>query len=88
MNLKNIAAACLITALGAGALPAMAQAEAASETYAYGTHLDIKQVISLTEDSGQNCGLVNAQLTYLDSMGEQRALTYLKHAADCNNQGG
>jgi hypothetical protein len=45
-------------------------------------------VISLTEDSSQTCGLVNAQITYLDSMGEQRALTYLKHAASCNNEGG
>lgn len=83
MNLKTIASACLITALGAGALPALAQ----SETYAYGTHLDIKQVVSLTEDSSQNCGLVNAQMTYLDSMGEQRVLTYLKHGASCNNEG-
>ena len=88
MNLKNIATACLMTALSAGALPAMAQDKAASETYAYGTHLDINKVLSLTEDSGQTCGLVNAQITYLDSMGEQRALTYLKQAANCNNEGG
>lgn len=87
MKLKNIATACLITALGAGALPAMAQDKAASESYTYGTHLDIKQVVSLTEDSGQTCGLVNAQMTYLDSMGEQRAVTYLKHAASCNSEG-
>lgn len=87
MKLKNIATACLITALGAGALPAMAQNTAASESYTYGTHLDIKQVVSLTEDSGQTCGLVNAQMTYLDSMGEQRAVTYLKHAASCNSEG-
>ena len=88
MNLKTIATACLITALSAGALPSLAQDKAASESYSYGTHLDIDKVISLTEDSGQSCGLVNAQITYLDSMGEQKALTYLKHAANCNNQGG
>ncbi|MBC3345333.1 DUF2790 domain-containing protein [Pseudomonas sp. SWRI196] len=88
MNLKNIATACLMTALSAGALPAMAQDKSASKTYAYGTHLDIEKVLSLTEDSGQTCGLVNAQITYLDSMGEQRALTYLKQAANCNNEGG
>ncbi|WP_434579164.1 DUF2790 domain-containing protein [Pseudomonas sp. Z5-35] len=88
MNLKTIATACLFTALSAGALPAMAQDKAASETYAYGTHLDIDKVISLTEDSGQTCGLVNARIIYLDSMGERKALTYLKHAANCNNEGG
>ncbi|WP_422776731.1 DUF2790 domain-containing protein [Pseudomonas mediterranea] len=87
MKLKTIATACLITALGAAALPALAQDKAASETYTYGTHLDIKRVVSLTEDGGQTCGLVNAQINYLDSMGEQRSLTYLKQADTCNNEG-
>ena len=87
MNLKTIATACLITALSAGTLPAMAQDKAASESYSYGTHLDIDKVISLTEDGGQACGLVNAQITYVDSMGERKALTYLKHAASCNSEG-
>jgi hypothetical protein len=68
-------------------LPALAQDKAASESYSYGTQLDIDKVISLTEDSGQTCGLVNAQITYLDSMGEHKALTYLKHAASCNSEG-
>ncbi|TWC06712.1 MULTISPECIES: DUF2790 domain-containing protein [unclassified Pseudomonas] len=87
MKLKTIATACLISALSAAALPALAQDKAASEAYAYGTHPDIKHVVSLSEDSGQTCGLVNAQINYLDSMGDQRALTYLKHAASCNNEG-
>ncbi|WP_415844901.1 DUF2790 domain-containing protein [Stutzerimonas zhaodongensis] len=84
MTFRTISAACLLTVLVAGALPAMAQGKAGSETYSYGAQLDISQVISLTEDSGQNCGLVDAQMTYLDSQGEPRVLTYRKVSANCS----
>jgi len=82
---KTISAACLITVLSAGAMPAMAQSSATSETYSYGTQLDISQVISLTENSSHNCGLVDAQMTYLDSEGKQRVLTYRKLSATCSD---
>ncbi|MCQ2028940.1 DUF2790 domain-containing protein [Stutzerimonas zhaodongensis] len=84
MTFRTISAACLLTVLSAAALPAMAQGNAANQTYSYGTQLDISQVISLTEDSGQNCGLVDAQMTYLDSHGEPRVLTYRKVSANCS----
>lgn len=87
MNIKALSAACLLTVLSASAMSAMAQDLAASEPYSYGTRLDISKVISLTEDSGDNCGVVNAQMIYLDSMGEQHAVTYLKIAANCNEGG-
>lgn len=84
MTFKTFSAACLLTVLSAGALPAMAQGQATSETYAYGAQLDIREVISLTEESSPNCGPVSAQMTYLDSMGEKRALTYSKLGANCS----
>lgn len=85
MNFKTLSAACLLTVLSAGALPAMAQTTAKAETYAYGTQLDISKVISLTEeDNGQNCGVVNARMTYLDSHGAERALAYSTLAANCS----
>lgn len=85
MNFKTLSAACLLTVLSAGALPAMAQATAKAETYAYGTQLDINKVISLTEEgSGQDCGVVNAHMTYLDSLGAERVLAYSTLAANCS----
>lgn len=87
MTIKTLSAAGLLTVLSIGAMPALAQGNAASETYAYGTPLDISQVISLTEDVSQICGLVDAEIIYLNSMGEQRALTYRKQAAVCNDGG-
>lgn len=83
MNFKTISAACLFTALIAGALPVMAKGNITSETYVYGAQLDIERVIALTEQSGQQCGLVDAQMTYLDSQGQTRVLAYSKLAANC-----
>jgi hypothetical protein len=85
MNFKSISAACLITVLSVGALSATAQANPITETYSYGDHLDINQVISLNEDDGLGCGVVNAQMTYLDSYGEKRVLAYSKLATSCND---
>ena len=85
MKLKTIATACLITALSAAALPALAQDKAASETYTYGTHLDIKKVVSLKQDASPSCGVVNAQLTYLDSQSKTQVLDYRKLADNCNS---
>lgn len=85
MNVKNTFAACLFTVLGAAALPAMADNQAASQTYTYGTQLDIDKVLSITEDSGQACGVVNAEMVYLDSMGHKRSLSYSKLGGSCTD---
>lgn len=85
MNFKTLSAACLLTVLSAGALPAMAQTTVKTDTYAYGTQLDISKVISLTEEGGgQNCGVVNARMTYLDSHGAERTLAYSTLTANCS----
>lgn len=85
MNWKTLTAACLLAALNLGALPAMAQAEIKAETYTYGSHLDIQKVVSLTEDSSETCGVVNARMTYLDSHGEKHVLGYSKLAENCSD---
>lgn len=84
MNFKTLPATCLVTVLSAGAVPAMAQEKIASQTYTYGTQLDINRVISVTEDSSGTCDVVSARMIYLDSMGDKRALTYSKLAENCN----
>lgn len=83
MNWKTLTAACLLAALNLGALPAMADAKA--ETYTYGSHLDIQKVVSLTEDSSETCGVVNARMTYLDSHGDRHVLGYSKLAENCSD---
>ncbi|POF41692.1 hypothetical protein B0D71_15945 [Pseudomonas laurylsulfativorans] len=86
MNTKSIYAACLFAALNICTLSARAEADVAPKTYTYGSHLDIKKVVSLTEDATPSCGVVNARMTYLDSQSETRVLDYSKFADNCNSQ--
>ncbi|MFI8479122.1 DUF2790 domain-containing protein [Pseudomonas sp. NPDC078700] len=87
MNVKAISAACLFTTLSLGMIPAMAHAAQPQQSYSYGTHLDVAQVVSLTEEPTQNCGVVDAHMTYLDSQGRSQVLDYSKLAQVCS-QGG
>ncbi|WP_392887463.1 DUF2790 domain-containing protein [Pseudomonas migulae] len=84
MNTKAIYAACLFAALNICTLSARAEADVSAKTYSYGTHLDIKKVVSLTQDASNTCGIVDAQLTYLDSQNKTQVLDYRKFA-DCNS---
>lgn len=85
MNTKAIYAACLFAALNICTLSARAESNVQTQTYAYGSHLDIQKVLSVSEDSGPACGVVNAHMTYLDSAGHRQALDYRKLADNCNN---
>lgn len=87
MNLNKLFAASFFAVLSIAAFSVHADVQAQPQTYAYGAHLDIKQVISTVEDGGANCGIVNARLTYLDSSGSRKVLDYSKFA-ECGNQGG
>ncbi len=86
MNTKAVYAACLFAALNICTLSARAEADVAPKTYTYGSHLDIRKVLSLTEDSTPSCGVVNARLTYLDSQSRTQVLDYSKLAEHCNSE--
>ncbi|MGE7955041.1 DUF2790 domain-containing protein [Pseudomonas sp. NPDC089530] len=85
--MKRIAlyAAGLFAALNIATLPAHAESNVQAQTYSYGTHLDIQKVLSMTEDAGPACGVVNARMTYLDSEGRTQILDYRKFANNCND---
>lgn len=85
MNTKAIYAACLFAALNICTLSARAEADVTPKTYTYGSHLDIKKVVSLKQDATPACGIVDAQLTYLDSQDKTQVLDYRKFADGCNN---
>jgi hypothetical protein len=51
----------------------------------YGTHLDIKQVISSREGTTPACGVVTSRLTYLDSMDQTRVLDYQSFSGGCHD---
>ncbi|RON44171.1 hypothetical protein BK666_17560 [Pseudomonas frederiksbergensis] len=82
MNWKTLATAGFFAVLNVAAFSAHADVSKASQT-----HLDIKKVISIVENGGSQCGIVNARMTYLDASGTQKVLDYSKFA-ECGNQGG
>ena len=83
MKNSSVIAACLFAALNICTLSARAEAATAAQTYTYGTHLDIKQVVSMSQDSKPACGVVNARMTYLDSHDKTQVLDYLKFGDGC-----
>jgi hypothetical protein len=85
MNTKAIYAACLFAALNICTLSARAEADVTPMSYSYGTHLDIRKVVSLKQDASPSCGVVNAQLTYLDSQSKTQVLDYRKLADNCSS---
>lgn len=85
MSINKLFAASVFAVLNVAAFSAHADVKSEPQTYSYGTHLDIKKVIS-TVESGGICGIVNARMTYLDSSGTQKVLDYSKFA-ECANQG-
>ena len=87
MNWNKLIAASFFAVLNVAAFSAHADVQAASQTTSHGTHLDIKKVVSVADNGGGNCGIVDARLTYLDSSGTQKVLDYSKFA-ECGNQGG
>ena len=54
------------------------------EQYRYGTHLDVAKVLSST-DISQQCGVIPAQLNYLDSQGREHVLDYQVNGSGCTN---
>ncbi|MGY2290849.1 DUF2790 domain-containing protein [Pseudomonas sp. SDO528_S397] len=74
MNWNTFIAAGLFSALNLVALTAHADTR---------PPLDVRHVLSITEDSSVTCGVVNAQMIYLDSHGEQRVLNYGTFSDSC-----
>lgn len=85
MNTKAIYAACLFAALNICTLSARAEAEVTPTTYSYSRHLYIKEVVSMTQDVNPSCGIINAQMVYLDSQNETQILDYTKFSDSCDN---
>lgn len=89
MNISKIAILLALSCLGTQAFAEESQAKthankAPVETYTYGSHLDIKKVITVT-DVPNECGPVPAQMTYEDSQGQRHVLQYQVMGNGCSN---
>lgn len=82
MNRKNLSIVSLFAVLSLGAVAANAQDSVKSHGYLYGDHLDITQVLSISEASSSGYGVVETRMTYLDSLGKIQSLNYSTIAQD------
>ena len=51
----------------------------------YGMPLDVARVISIDEPNSLTCETIQAKMTYVDSQGEEKSVTYLKESSACAN---
>ena len=89
MKLLNIALLLALASAGTQALADDSHSTAATrqppvETYTYGTRLDIKRVIEVSEIANE-CGPVPARMTYEDSRGQRRTVEYQVMGTGCSN---
>jgi hypothetical protein len=89
MKISKIALVLALSALGTQAFAEESQAkpqarQAQVETYSYGSTLDIKKVITVS-DVPNECGPVPAQMTYEDSQGQRHVLQYQVMGSGCSN---
>ncbi|NUU39217.1 DUF2790 domain-containing protein [Pseudomonas sp. C2B4] len=89
MNISRIAIVLALSCLGAQAFAEESAAKLQAgktpvETYTYGSKLDIKKVIAVT-DVPNECGPVQAQMTYEDSKGQRHVLQYQVMGTGCSN---
>jgi len=89
MKLLNIALFVALGTAGAQAFADDSRSTAASsqaqvETYTYGTRLDIKRVIEVSQVADE-CGPVPARMTYEDSQGQRRTIEYQVMGSGCSN---
>lgn len=82
MNISKIAIILAFSSLGAHAYAE--ENKSPVETYTYGSHLDIKKVITIT-DVPNDCGPVPAQMTYEDSKGQRHVMQYQVMGNGCSN---
>jgi hypothetical protein len=62
----------------------VASSQSSLETYTYGTKLDIKRVIEVSQVADE-CGPVPARMTYEDSQGQRRTIEYQVMGTGCSN---
>lgn len=76
------ATALLFVTIASGA---HATESAQVEPFVYGMHLDVAKVVSIDEPHPLTCQIIEAKMTYIDSQGQARAVSYTKQSDACFN---
>jgi len=88
MTFKTLARIGLAAVLGLGAISAYADTIAPVQNYKYGQHLDVKKVVAIHDHNANACGVVPAEMDYLDSKGKPHSVQYESYATGACHDGG
>lgn len=88
MTYKTLARISLVALFGLGTLGAYADSIAPIQDYHYGQHLDVKKVVAIHDHNATACGVVMAEMDYLDSKGQPHSVQYENYATGACHDGG
>ncbi|MDP3367426.1 MAG: DUF2790 domain-containing protein [Pseudomonas sp.] len=87
MNIRRFSLAGLLAVIILGSASLLADEGTETPAYTYDTKLDIARVIRIEEPQSQTCEVVQATMTYVNTQGLTKTLSFLKLADVCISNG-
>ncbi|APC18991.1 hypothetical protein BLL42_26030 [Pseudomonas frederiksbergensis] len=86
MNMRILLVASALACTGFAGLALADSAPSQPVPYHYGMPLHVNKVISMTEPTTQDCKVVTAEMRFIDNVGKQEDISYLKLSDACHYQ--
>ncbi|MGX1174945.1 MULTISPECIES: DUF2790 domain-containing protein [Pseudomonas] len=86
MNTQNLSIAGLLVVIALSGSPLLAKEQTQVPAYEYGMPLDIAKVIRIETPTSPMCEVVQAKMTYLNTQGIKKHLSFLQLAEACSKQ--
>ncbi|SCX78334.1 MULTISPECIES: DUF2790 domain-containing protein [unclassified Pseudomonas] len=86
MNTQNLSIAGLLVVIALSGSPLLAKEQTQVPAYEYGMPLDIAKVIRIEAPTSPMCEVVQAKMTYLNTQGAKKHLSFLQLAEACSKQ--
>ncbi|WP_207282251.1 DUF2790 domain-containing protein [Pseudomonas sp. FW300-N2F2] len=86
MKIQNLSIAGLLVIIALSGSPLLAKEQTQVPAYEYGMPLDIAKVIRIEAPTSPMCEVVQAKMTYLNTQGAKKHVSFLQLAEACSKQ--
>ncbi|ALI10272.1 MULTISPECIES: DUF2790 domain-containing protein [Pseudomonas] len=86
MKIQNLSIAGLLVVIALSGSPLLAKEQTQVPAYEYGMPLDIAKVIRIEAPTSPMCEVVQAKMTYLNTQGAKKHVSFLQLAEACSKQ--
>ncbi|MBD9462254.1 DUF2790 domain-containing protein [Pseudomonas sp. Pdm06] len=86
MKTQNLSIAGLLVVIALSGSPLLAKEQTQVPAYEYGMPLDIAKVIRIEAPTSPMCEVVQAKMTYLNTQGAKKHVSFLQLAEACSKQ--